>query len=64
MDDTPKPGSDAAFYQGCTCPRMDNAYGRGYMGGVKDRNGETIFVYTDGCPVHAAPATISRHQDL
>lgn len=28
----PPPGSDEALDLGCTCPRMDNAYGRGYMG--------------------------------
>ena len=51
---TPNPGSDEAAALGCTCPRMDNGYGRGYMGGVKDPNtGETLFVYRVGCPVHS-----------
>ena len=43
----PAPGSDIAVAMGCTCPRMDNGYGRGYMG---QRH---IFIYTIGCPVHA-----------
>lgn len=28
---TPNPGSDEAVALGCLCPRMDNAYGKGYM---------------------------------
>lgn len=43
----PNPGSDAAIAQGCICPVMDNGHGRGWMGQPG------IFVYTDGCPVHA-----------
>jgi hypothetical protein len=41
----PNPGSDAAIVAGCTCPVIDNAYGRG--------DGCGNFWYTDGCPVHA-----------
>lgn len=53
--DVPNPGSPEAVAQGCICPRLDNANGRGWMGGVKDpETGETIFVYTVGCSVHAA----------
>lgn len=39
---------------GCKCPVLDNAHGRGYLGGVKDGSGETVFVFTVGCPVHDA----------
>lgn len=47
-DDTPPPpGSDAAIQQGCTCPIMDNAHGRGYMGVPG------IYVYSGACPLHA-----------
>lgn len=49
---TPNPGSQEAIARGCTCPVMDNSYGRGYMNGARDRDGHTIFVYTMGCPVH------------
>jgi len=49
---TPNPGSIEARKQGCTCPVMDNAHGRGYMGGVKDEDGNIIFVITEKCPVH------------
>lgn len=45
-DAVPNPGSDEALAQGCTCPRMDNARGRGYMC-LGD-----MFVIQDGCPVH------------
>jgi len=51
----PNPGSREAIATGCTCPVIDNGHGRGYMGGAKDKNGETIFVYTVGCPVHGRP---------
>ena len=46
-DDTPpSPGSDAAIQQGCTCPVMDNAHGRGYMGV------SGVYVYSGDCPLH------------
>ena len=49
------PGSNEAIAAGCTCPVLDNAHGKGYLGGVKDREtGETLFVYNCGCPIHAA----------
>ena len=50
----PNPGTQEARDLGCSCPVIDNGYGKGWMGGVKDDNGETIYVYTIGCPVHAA----------
>lgn len=48
----PNPGSKEARDLGCTCPVLDNAHGRGYMGGAKDTNGDTVFVYRAGCVVH------------
>lgn len=45
-DDELNPGSDEAIKAGCTCPVLDNAHGRGYMGVAG------IFVYRDGCPLH------------
>ena len=51
---TPNPGSREAMALGCKCPVLDNAHGRGYLGGVKDGSGETVFVFTVGCPVHDA----------
>lgn len=46
MTDTPNPGSDEAVALGCECPRMDNSYGKGYMGQPG------VFIYTAFCPVH------------
>jgi hypothetical protein len=41
------PGSDAAIAQGCTCPILDNARGKGTQ-----RHGTTVFWITAGCPLH------------
>jgi hypothetical protein len=50
------PGSDEAISNGCLCPRMDNSYGRGYMGGVKDpQTGDTVYVRRQDCPLHGWP---------
>lgn len=50
MTDTPKPGSREATERGCTCPVMENYYGRGCMG-----DGEKYgWVYSGGCPLHCA----------
>lgn len=38
------PGSDEAKDQGCKCPVIDNAYGRG--------RGDGTFWITQGCPLH------------
>ena len=46
------PGSDEAIAAGCTCPVIDNGYGRGCMGGVKDEQGRTVFVISGDCPLH------------
>lgn len=46
------PGSDAAFVKGCKCPRVDNAYGKGYLGGVRDEDGDLVFVVNADCPIH------------
>ena len=47
----PNPGSPESVAKGCTCPRMDNAHGAGYM--VKPG----VFVMTVGCPLHAPTHT-------
>lgn len=41
------PGSIEAIDSGCTCPRMDNNNGKGYMG----MSG--IFVYNEDCKYHS-----------
>lgn len=49
----PAPGSDAALDAGCTCPVVDNHYGRGYyMISVNSRH----FVVNFDCPLHGASA--------
>lgn len=53
MIETPNPGSPEAVAEGCACPVHDNARGLGYMGGMKDVNGDTVFVMVVGCPVHS-----------
>lgn len=55
MTERANPGSREAIDAGCTCPVLDNAHGRGWLGGVKDSEGRTIYVYTAGCPVHDQP---------
>lgn len=57
----PNPGSREAIALGCECPVIDNGHGRGYMGGMKDSNGETLFVVTLFCPLHGAKATEEAH---
>lgn len=52
MSAPPNPGSSEAIKLGCTCPVIDNGYGKGYMGGAKGKDGGTVFVYTLGCPLH------------
>ena len=46
------PGSDEAIAAGCRCPCLDNGHGRGYLGGVKDDQGQTVFVISENCPIH------------
>lgn len=45
---TDKPGSPEAAKDGCTCPVLDNAHGRG-VGGEGDKYGWWINA---DCPVH------------
>ena len=43
----PNPGSEQAVEKGCTCPRMDNAHGRGYY-----CDDGSMFVYNMDCLLH------------
>lgn len=52
-ESAPNPGSPEAIALSCSCPVIDNGNGKGWMGGVKDENGDTVFVYTVGCKVHS-----------
>lgn len=47
MED-PKPGSPEAIKQGCTCPVLDNGYGKGIYG-----EGEKFgWWVSQDCPLH------------
>ena len=46
------PGSDEAVARGCQCPVLDNAHGRGYLGGVKGKEGNLLFVISGNCELH------------
>ena len=48
------PGSEEAIAVGCSCPVMDNAHGKGYMGGVTDDKGQTVYIFSVDCPLHGA----------
>lgn len=47
MTNKHNPGSKEAIDAGCTCPRMDNCNGKGYMG----MSG--VFVYNQDCQYHS-----------
>lgn len=50
--DTPlPPGSDEARGAGCRCPRIDNAYGKGYRRFQSDPDPAT-FIISGVCPLH------------
>lgn len=44
----PNPGSAPAIARGCTCPVVDNGYGRGFVIGDS-----LTFWYNADCPVHS-----------
>lgn len=46
-----KPGSDEAVKAGCTCPRIDNHYGKG-KNGDGERYGWFVTTGPLGCSVH------------
>lgn len=46
------PGSEEAIAVGCSCPVMDNAHGKGYMGGVTDDKGQTVYIFSGDYPLH------------
>ena len=53
MSDYPHtPGSDAAVEDGCTCPVLDNAHGKGC--GYTTQDGEPVYIVSDACKLHGA----------
>lgn len=53
----PKPGSDDAVAQGCTCGVVDNGHGEGCW--RFDENGKPLFWCDADCPLHGN-AMVSR----
>ena len=49
LSDRPNPGSDEAVEQGCTCPVLDNAHGKGYL------LQPGVFWINEHCPIHGKP---------
>ena len=47
MTDKPNPGSEEAQALGCTCPVIDNNYGKG----VQTKDGP-MFWYSEDCLLH------------
>lgn len=47
----PNPGTKEAQDQGCTCPIIDNHYGKG----VPDGKGGHNFWMNGDCPIHGIP---------
>jgi hypothetical protein len=45
----PNPGSKEAKDLGCTCPVLDNEYGKG---AYTDKTGKPVFWITSDCPLH------------
>lgn len=45
------PGSPEAVEAGCSCPRVDNAYGRGFRSFLGDPHADR-FVISAGCSLH------------
>jgi len=50
MTNKPNPGSPEAVKQGCKCPILDNANGRGAYGSSGD---DAVFWIAESCPLHA-----------
>jgi hypothetical protein len=44
----PNPGSPTAKKQGCTCPIIDNHYGKGFM-----LSGKKVWWIDETCKLHA-----------
>lgn len=45
----PNPGSDEAIKQGCTCPVLDNAHGKG----IPTKDGPMFWIAAS-CPLHGS----------
>lgn len=58
MTDKPKPGSAEAVDLGCTCPIIDNRYGKGWP------TEEGPHYWTDeNCPLHGTDQPLPHSED-
>jgi hypothetical protein len=55
------PGSNEAIAQGCTCPVLDNAHGKGcgYIG----KDGNPLYWTNENCPLHGNQSSKWRAYD-
>lgn len=51
----PNPGTKEAIEAGCTCPVLDNNYGRGIPIKTKDGTIKAGYWMSDNCPLHGFP---------
>lgn len=56
----PNPGSAEAVQQGCTCPVIDNHYGKGVPVG---KGGAPLFWHSENCPLHGRRALTETEKD-
>lgn len=47
-------GSPLAQKHGCTCPILDNCYGKG---AYNDKDGNPLFWFNEDCPLHGQKLT-------
>lgn len=52
------PGSDQAIADGCTCPVLDNAHGKGC--GYVSQDGDPLFIVSHACPIHWSAETFEE----
>lgn len=59
MNDYPHPpGHPQAVTDGCVCPILDNAHGRGC--GYLSQDGDPLFIVSEACPIHGAAETFEE----
>jgi hypothetical protein len=61
MASRPKPGSDEAIKQGCACPVLDNAHGKG--SGYRNDAGKPLYWVNAKCPLHGSAAEWLEEDD-
>ncbi len=53
MKTTPNPGSEEAVALGCSCPIIDNHYGKGVPWAFQDANTPAFWISAD-CKLHGS----------